>query len=258
MKLLDDLKEQREITKLIGRLTVDSFDHKNEIKECVHYGAKILPPLLKFLNNWIDTVGVKWLVEERKIDGVIIALGLIGDNRAVEPLIRVFEKDVQYGLNSHLAGKCVEALGKIGDMKAVAPLLATLNSPKANVYVLDSIIVALARMQVTQAIPIFEEITRSGGHWLGVNLGTSIPQTALEAVEGYRKGKKWDEEVHPYRYTKQLACEQCGKMVETKEWPARGDRVDFFFMKSAGGYNIKMTCPHCGNEWYVSWGDNPY
>jgi len=50
-----------------------------------------------------------------QLDGAIIALGLIGDKRATEPLIEIMKKERNY----HIP----EALGKIKDKRAVQPLI---------------------------------------------------------------------------------------------------------------------------------------
>jgi HEAT repeat protein len=52
----------------------------------------------------------------------VAALGMIGDSRAVEPLIEF----LKYGKRDHLRSKIVEALGRIGDKKATPALIEAL------------------------------------------------------------------------------------------------------------------------------------
>ncbi|TAK34258.1 MAG: hypothetical protein EPO21_09935 [Chloroflexota bacterium] len=57
-----------------------------------------------------------------------MALGQIGETRAVEPLLAVLRDD-----NSDVRGSAAAALGKIGDARAVEPLVAALRSNSLNV-----------------------------------------------------------------------------------------------------------------------------
>ncbi len=56
-----------------------------------------------------------------KVDAVI-ALGIIGDSRAVEPLIEF----LKYSKRGHLRSEIAEALGRIGDKKATPALIEAL------------------------------------------------------------------------------------------------------------------------------------
>jgi len=54
-----------------------------------------------------------------------------------------------------------------------------------------------------------------------------------------------------------LPCQYCSKPQRAKEWPIKGDYVAFYYQKEPGNYSLKLTCPHCGKDWYVVWDDNP-
>lgn len=52
-----------------------------------------------------------------------MGLGEIGDDRAVEPLIKILENEWWESAR----GEAAEALGKIGDIRAIGPLKQALN-----------------------------------------------------------------------------------------------------------------------------------
>ncbi len=54
-----------------------------------------------------------------------------------------------------------------------------------------------------------------------------------------------------------LPCQHCSQPQRAKEWPIKGDYVAFYYQKEHGKYSLKLTCPHCGKDWYVVWDDNP-
>jgi HEAT repeat protein len=68
-----------------------------------------VPHLIPLLDD--SVTGIQWLTAQ--------ALGLIGDDRAVEPLLRVLGENRA----DYLCGVCVRALGHIGDGRALRPLL---------------------------------------------------------------------------------------------------------------------------------------
>ncbi|MDH5703905.1 MAG: hypothetical protein OEY99_06790 [Aigarchaeota archaeon] len=63
--------------------------------------------------------------------------------------------------------------------------------------------------------------------------------------------------MHISEFADKLPCVHCGKINRVKEWPVSGDYVPFYHQKEPGRYTLKVTCPHCGREWYVVWDDNP-
>jgi len=36
-----------------------------------------------------------------------------------------------------------------------------------------------------------------------------------------------------------------------------GDATPFYFQDEPGRYTLKVSCPHCGKDWYVVWDDDP-
>ena len=54
-----------------------------------------------------------------------------------------------------------------------------------------------------------------------------------------------------------LSCQHCGKTHGSKQWPASGDSVPFYYQTEPGKYTLAVLCPHCKKEWYVVWDDNP-
>ena len=65
-------------------------------------------------------------MKKKKPVAVIVALGKIGDKRAVEPLIELL-KDPTIGNRHERLEKAVEALGRIGDKRAVEPIIKALH-----------------------------------------------------------------------------------------------------------------------------------
>jgi hypothetical protein len=63
--------------------------------------------------------------------------------------------------------------------------------------------------------------------------------------------------MHYSNFANELRCYYCGKTQSAKEWPVRGDWVGFCWEDEPGEYSIKLTCPHCGKDWYVVWDDDP-
>jgi len=63
--------------------------------------------------------------------------------------------------------------------------------------------------------------------------------------------------MHFSQFANNLLCQYCNKTHGTKNWPVSGDIFPFYFQKEPGNYNLKVSCPYCGKEWYVVWDDNP-
>lgn len=62
--------------------------------------------------------------DKARLEGVIRALAIIGDERAVEPLIALLEDKSEYIYCSHVRKGAASALGMIGASQAVGPLIA--------------------------------------------------------------------------------------------------------------------------------------
>lgn len=63
--------------------------------------------------------------------------------------------------------------------------------------------------------------------------------------------------MHISEFANDLHCQHCWKAHGTKVWPVNGDYVAFYYQKEPGNYTLKLTCPHCGRDWYVVWDDDP-
>jgi HEAT repeat protein len=116
-------------------------------------GERAIPLLLKVLNDNDADVSWKAIVAlenigESSVEPLIDifkngdwhirgraaeALGKIGDERAVQPLIHALEGKRKNDRNKYIRGKAAEALGLIGDEKAVQPLIKALEDK--NIYV---------------------------------------------------------------------------------------------------------------------------
>lgn len=116
-------------------------------------GEKAIPLLLKVLNDNDADVSWKAIVALENIGEASVeplidifkngdwhirgraaeALGKIGDERAVQPLIHALEGKRKNERNKYIRGKAAEALGLIGDERAVQPLIKALEDK--NIYV---------------------------------------------------------------------------------------------------------------------------
>jgi len=63
--------------------------------------------------------------------------------------------------------------------------------------------------------------------------------------------------MHVSQFANKLRCQYCGKVHSTREWPINGDATPFYFQDEPGRYTLKVSCPHCGKDWYVVWDDYP-
>ena len=59
------------------------------------------------------------------------------------------------------------------------------------------------------------------------------------------------------QFAAHLTCQHCSQPQAAGEWPVNGDMVPFYNQKGPGKYSLKMTCPHCGKDWYVAWDQDP-
>jgi hypothetical protein len=66
--------------------------------------------------------------------------------------------------------------------------------------------------------------------------------------------------VHPSaasQFAARLTCAHCSQPQAASQWPVNGDMVPFYNQKEPGKHSLKMTCPNCGKDWYVTWDQNP-
>ncbi|OVE79991.1 hypothetical protein BVY01_01070 [bacterium I07] len=83
------------------------------------------------------------------------ALGVIGDSRAVEPIIELLKDE-----NQEMRRKAAEALGAIGSLNAIAPLSAVIES-KNNYWIHDTALEALIKTGDDQAAePVLRHLQR--------------------------------------------------------------------------------------------------
>jgi hypothetical protein len=59
------------------------------------------------------------------------------------------------------------------------------------------------------------------------------------------------------QFASHLTCQHCHQPQPAREWPVNGDMVAIYYQKEPGRYSLKMTCPHCGKDWYVVWDQDP-
>jgi hypothetical protein len=59
------------------------------------------------------------------------------------------------------------------------------------------------------------------------------------------------------QFAARLTCQHCSQPQAAREWPVNGDMVPFYHQKEPGKYSLKMTCPNCGKDWYVTWDQDP-
>jgi len=97
---------------------------------------------------------------KRKEYGIRIAaiesLGVIGDNRAVEPLIKSFATDKEFYARIYIA----DALGRLGNKRAVEPLIKSLATEKDD-YTRSFIVEALGRLGDKRAIKPLVKIMKT-------------------------------------------------------------------------------------------------
>src|SRR5262249_38892018 len=104
---------ERALTRLLGRSTV----RKEVVEALVRYGTRVTELLVEQLNS-----------EDKEVrQAAVIALGRIGDARAVPDLVRVLTAD------DELVVVAAGALARIGDPRAFDALLDSIGHPRAAV-----------------------------------------------------------------------------------------------------------------------------
>lgn len=107
---------------------------------------------------------ISWLADKSLCDGAAMALGRIGDRRAVAPLLRM--------LKSQRSAVTIEALGLLADARAISPLLALAGTPDPQVR--SAVATALGELDdsriVDQLIVLLEDkvhcVRRASAHAL--------------------------------------------------------------------------------------------
>lgn len=117
--------------------------------------------------------GKSWVREE-----AAILLGLLGNSKAVEPLITAL-KDVEAKVRSSAA----QALGKIGDSQAVQPLLATVDDRSETVR--HSIIEALGQLGDPETIgSLIEFLENKRSNDINISKVISKTITSIVSISG--------------------------------------------------------------------------
>jgi len=163
-------------------------------KALVKIGAPIVRPLIAALkdddNDWVqekmiwalgeigDERAVKPLIALLKVKGsdrardAARALGKIGDARAVEPLIAALNQE-----DLGLCQSAARALGKIGDARAAEPLIAALNQGDPDLC--QSAAWALGEIRDARAVgPLIAALEKRDCDWRGRN----VHGNAVEAL----------------------------------------------------------------------------
>ena len=110
---LEKQGETERVKQLISSLDGIPVDILNNISALVEIGESAVEPLLEALED----LRLRW--------GAIVALGDIGDARAVEHIIPLLDDR-----DPLIKGAAAIALGKIGDSRAVEPLIQVLTNEK--------------------------------------------------------------------------------------------------------------------------------
>jgi HEAT repeat protein len=150
--------------------------HSKAIEVLVRIGGPAVPSLLEILND----------PKKEKRYLAILALEKIGDKRAVNPLIRVFEKDTFWGVREGAA----DALATLRDSRAVEPLLKALRAREIHIrgYAIQALS-AFPEPRVIAAIAPFLSVEESLGQdqselqRLGTEAGYSLGRMGAPALE---------------------------------------------------------------------------
>jgi len=106
------------------------------------------------------------------LNWIIFALSDIGDKRATKPLIRLMLRNVE----SRVRGTAAAALGKIGDNQAIEPLVGTLENDRENGFVRDNAAWALLQLNETKAaLPILRYLKQNYSEKLDSLKGGTFP-----------------------------------------------------------------------------------
>ncbi|MBU4128965.1 HEAT repeat domain-containing protein [bacterium] len=99
----------------------------------------------------------------------VVALGMIGDPRAVEPLM----EHLKYSKNDHLRTEIIKALGRIGDKRATPALIeALLNDNYC--YVRCEAAEALGKLGNKKAIPALEKALKDEHYFVRADAADAL------------------------------------------------------------------------------------
>jgi HEAT repeat protein len=112
----EDLVAAGNVNKLVEKLNdgensfYDFYDQRRVIRALSRMkGMPVVEPLIEVIKR-----------NDSESDIAIKAIGILGDKRAVEPLIAILATGTE---NPNLRPKIIEVLGQLGDSRAIAPLI---------------------------------------------------------------------------------------------------------------------------------------
>jgi HEAT repeat protein len=132
-------------------------------------------------------------------------LGRIGDERAVEPLIAAFSSAGDLSLHRATAG----ALEKVGDQRALAPLIAALGKRYEDEDTLRSVIWALARIGDPQAVEPLIGVLEHTGLDVERDVAGALGRIGAQAVEPLIAAFQSEDE-YRRKYTRRYIAEALG------------------------------------------------
>jgi HEAT repeat protein len=192
---VDELKDKQDIWGLIDILNYGSdTEVQASVEALVDIGEPAVGPLIETIKD--DMYGGDILIY------TVVALGEIGDSRAVEPLIEVL-KNEDINQNEYINYKDINikenaavALGKIGDSRAVEPLISALKDEYGNVQ--ESIIEALVKIGEPSIEPLIKalgdedwDIYKNAAVAL-VDIGELAVESLIEALKYEDEDTQWE------------------------------------------------------------------
>ncbi len=117
----------------------------------------------------------------------VVALGMIGDSRAVEPLMEY----LKYSKNDHLRTEIVKALGRIGDKRATPALITVLESDSPS-YMRAGAAKALGEIGDRKAIPALERALKDKYSYTRSQAAQSLKKITGKDYT-YEKGSSLEE-----------------------------------------------------------------
>ncbi|GAB4305967.1 MAG: HEAT repeat domain-containing protein [Methanobacteriaceae archaeon] len=143
---LGKIGDERALKPLLQALNDEDSDVKRRVIQALEKMKELaIDPLIKafYDKDW----RVQAIVAE--------ALGKIGDEKAVKPLIRALTDKDKIERNRYVRGKAAEALGRIGDERAIEPLIDALN--EKYIYVRRKAEKALERLGQTSELNYYDD-----------------------------------------------------------------------------------------------------
>ncbi|UCG52682.1 MAG: HEAT repeat domain-containing protein [Candidatus Latescibacterota bacterium] len=180
--------QEKSIARKIKTLETYDYDkYRATIKELGEAGPVAVRPLLKGLKSRDESVRC----------GCAEALGKIGDNRAVEPLIKKLKDRGRYEIREGftpvggetVAACAADALGDIGDRRAVEPLLKLLvdRDPSHR----EAAAGALGKIKDERAVgPLVERVN---DRYYGITLAASDALYRITGVDHHDSYEAWKE-----------------------------------------------------------------